>query len=583
MLRAISGRVRSSPGLLAFAIYLGAIALLLGRHMLLHPRHACLCNGDSDPAITMWSLRWWPWAIAHGANPFVSHVVFPALNTAAATTTPTVGVLLAPVTLTLGPVFAYNVVALVGPALAGYAAVRLTRRLTGATGPAFIAGWLYLFASTVVSHLTSLPHVFLALLFPVIAELVVARASGALRRGPFIAGLAIALLLQLGISTELLFDVVVTGALVVVAVLIVEREVRRPLRGLVREIAIAGGIAAVMASPFLYYALSGPFPPIKNNLPNSGALDALNPFIPTSTTRLGRHYFGQVSARFQLASVTEAGGYMGIVLLAAYAVFTISSWRRFVTRVLFYVFAASALVALGAHLTIAGVRTIPMPWDLVSGLPIFRSAAPSRAIVLAELALAVAMACWLADRGGRRMWARWATVLAGVAMLVPNWSLPNWRGHERVPPLFAGGGYRHYIPKGAVVLALPFSFQDNATLWQAKTSMYFKLADAYLAPAPYRNPKDPALDAAIGQLIAPAKLDRAHFEYYLRARRIDAIVLRTGVPSGYNDPPGIVQTWWFALRRMGLHPRLAGGVAVYRPPARGLSADRRRRLPVPAG
>ena len=194
-------RVRIPPGLIAFGIYLGTLALVLGRPMLLHPRHVCLCNGDSDPAITMWSLRWWPWAVAHGANPFVSHAVVPAFNTAAATTVPTAGLVLAPLTLTLGPVFAYNVVALVGPAIGGYTAFRLARRVTSATAPAFAAGYLYAFATTVVAHLTSLPHVFLAFLFPLMVELVIVRVAGGVRRRTFIAALALVLVLQLGIST----------------------------------------------------------------------------------------------------------------------------------------------------------------------------------------------------------------------------------------------------------------------------------------------------------------------------------------------------------------------------------------------
>ena len=563
-------RVRIPPGLIAFGIYLGTLALVLGRSMLLHPRHVCLCNGDSDPAITMWSLRWWPWAVAHGANPFVSHAVVPAFNTAAATTVPTAGLVLAPLTLTLGPVFAYNVVALVGPAIGGYTAFRLARRVTGATAPAFAAGYLYAFATTVVAHLTSLPHVFLAFLFPLMAELVIVRVTGGVRRRTFIAALALVLVLQLGISTEMLFDTVVIGAIVLITLMVAEPALRRRIPVLLGEIGLAGAIAAAVASPFLYYALTGPFPPKRADMPNSGALDALNPVIPTGVTHLGRHYFAAVSRRFELGNLTEAGGYIGIVLLVVYATFTISQWRRLATRVLFYVFAVSLVLALGAHLFVAGMRTIPMPYDVVARLPLFRSAVPSRAVVFAELAVALALAVWLAGRG-RRRWLRWGVVAVGAGMLFPNTALPVWRGRERVPALFASRAYHRYIAKGATVLALPFAHQDNATLWQAKTGMYFKLSDAYLrfAPTSYSHGKDPALDAAVGQLLSPSTLNRAHLAHYLRVRHIDTIVLDAGRPSGYNDPPAVVYVWWSTLRRLGLRPSLAGGAFIYHLPARG--------------
>jgi hypothetical protein len=191
-------------------------------------------------------------------------------------------------------------------------------------------------------------------------------------------------------------------------------------------------------------------------------------------------------------------------------------------------------------------------------------------VVFAELAVAVGMGMWLAGRR-RRRWVRWVVVVVGGAMLLPNTALPGWRGRERVPALFAGGDYRSHIAKRSTVLALPFAYQDNATLWQARTAMYFKLSDAYLRfpPASYSNGKDPALDAAVGELLDPAKVDRAHLAHYLRARRIDTIVLDAGRPSGYNVPPAVVLRWWLALRRLGLQPTAAGGVFVYHLPARG--------------
>src|SRR5436305_14219866 len=110
----IRSRFRLPSGLFAFAYYLVSLAVVLGRPMLLHPRHACLCNGDSDPAIPMWPLRSWPWAIAHATNPFVAHVIVPGIDTAAGTPIPTASLPLAPITLNLGPLSADYVLPLPG-------------------------------------------------------------------------------------------------------------------------------------------------------------------------------------------------------------------------------------------------------------------------------------------------------------------------------------------------------------------------------------------------------------------------------------------------------------------------------------
>ncbi len=75
----------------------------------------------SDPQLFAWSLAWWPHAVLHGHNPFVSHVLWAPAGSESdlgdvgsrARAVP-----LAPVTLLAGPVAAYNVASILLPALA---------------------------------------------------------------------------------------------------------------------------------------------------------------------------------------------------------------------------------------------------------------------------------------------------------------------------------------------------------------------------------------------------------------------------------------------------------------------------------
>jgi hypothetical protein len=538
--------------LLAFALYLVVTFLFFGGHQISHPRHECLCENTSDPSISMWALRWWPWAIAHGANPFVSHLVFApgSFDTASAATVPTAGILLAPVTLALGPIFAYNVLALVGPALAGYAAFRLARRLTGATLPSVAAGYLYAFSSSEAAALNAHPHLFLSFLFPLMVELVLARAAGDFRRRGFLAGLALLMILQLGISTELLLDAIVVGGLVLVAALALSApDARSGIRVLIAEIVAAGLIAALVTSPFLYYAVTGPFPP--SGYPDLYGLDLLNMVVPTALTQLGHEQFASVSSHFTPGA--QASGYVGIVLLLAYAAFTVATQRRLATRLLLVAFAASLVFALGTHLHVNANSTIPLPYHLVAGLPLFSSVVPSRAAFFAQLALALGLAIWLALPG--RRWLRWSAVAVGAVMLFPNPALLRWRSKPKNPSLFTSGLYRREIPKGSNVLVLPFYKKSNAALWQAETGMWFTLANVFLGPMPdwTTKGKDRTLNAATRQLLEerpPVPVDIAH---YLRAYRVRHVLL----------DPTATGPWRTVLRRLHHRPRAIGGMLIY--------------------
>ncbi len=553
-----------------FVLYFASLAIVIGIPVLEDPRGTCLCGGDADPAIVMWSLRWWPWAVLHGASPFVAHVVAPPFYAAAPDTLPGVAVLFAPVTLALGPVFAYNVLALVGPPLGAYTTFRLARRLCGATAPAIAAGYLYLFSSAVLVQLRGHANLFLAFLFPVMAEFVVARVRREISRRAFVAGLAVLLALQLSISPELLFDAAVISVLTFAVAFAREPQIRERMKAIGAEAAVAGAAAAVLASPLLYYLLKAPFPARRADLPNGGALDVLNPIVPTKLTRIGANSFAGVSSRFETGTVGEAGGYVGIVLLAAYATFAIRSWRSLLARILTFVTAATFLFALGAHLYVAGFQTAPMPYDLLAGLPGFASAVPSRAAVLGEIAIAVGLAVWLAS-SVRPSWRRWLVVVAGAAFLFPNPATHAWRSEVHVPAVFASDLYKRYLSRGDTVLALPFSFHDNATLWQAKTDFYFKLADADLTHLPdsLSEGRDPVVDAAAAELFNPGQIRVTDMAHYLKTRHVDAIVLDTGRPAGLPSPQGIQLTWQAALNNLGLRPQAVPGALIYRLPARG--------------
>ncbi len=77
MSRMTRGLGRVPPPVWVGAFYLLVSVLTIGRFAVAHPRTICACVGTQDPAAYMWALSWWPHAIAHGLNPFVTHYLWP--------------------------------------------------------------------------------------------------------------------------------------------------------------------------------------------------------------------------------------------------------------------------------------------------------------------------------------------------------------------------------------------------------------------------------------------------------------------------------------------------------------------------
>jgi len=121
----------------------------------------------ADPIAYIWFLNWWPWAIGHGLNPFVSYYVWHphGYNMTWAGSVPAAALLMFPVTWIANPVVSFNVLSLLAPALAAGAGFLLARYLTRDTSASFIGGYLFGFSSYELGHL--LGHLNLDLIFVV--------------------------------------------------------------------------------------------------------------------------------------------------------------------------------------------------------------------------------------------------------------------------------------------------------------------------------------------------------------------------------------------------------------------------------
>src|SRR2546427_13146904 len=112
------------------------------------------------------------------------------------------------------------------------------------------------------------------------------------------------------------------------------------------------------------------------------------------------------------------------------------------------------------------------------------------------LVVTVIAALWLAEvgqgRGPRRAaidpaWARWAVVLLGAVLLLPNLSYPAWRSSVDTPAFFSQGLFRTRVPARANVLVIPYGDRGNSMLWQAHARVPFSMPEGYgsRGPPPY--------------------------------------------------------------------------------------------------
>ncbi|HEY5058154.1 MAG TPA: hypothetical protein VII51_03965, partial [Gaiellaceae bacterium] len=86
------------PGGTAALVLYGAVAFVLfGLPLLTHPGPNYSGIG-ADPQVFIWSFAWWPHAILHGENPFVSHAVWApsGVNLTWTTTVPGLALLFSP-------------------------------------------------------------------------------------------------------------------------------------------------------------------------------------------------------------------------------------------------------------------------------------------------------------------------------------------------------------------------------------------------------------------------------------------------------------------------------------------------------
>jgi hypothetical protein len=476
---------RSTHVLAPFLVYLLSSAMLFGLRVLPHPKTRYFGWGV-DPSSIVWFLKWWPYAIGHGLNPFVSHIVWApsGANLAGTTSIPGLALVAAPLTLTVGPIVTYNLLYLIAPALSAWTAFLLCRHVTGRLLPSVVGGYVYGFSSYELSKM--LGHLNLALVFipPLCVLLVMLRAEGRITPLRFVVLLAAALSFQFLVSTEVFFTLSLFGLLAyLVAILGLARPRARALAGTGGWILAAYGVSAVALAPYLFYVLKGiSQAPIYDFYPTYYSTDLLNFVVPTTLTRVGWETFAGVTGKFS-GNIGEQGAYLGIPLLAIVFLFVWRERRTFAAKFLPVVLGVVMVATLGPTLHVEGSEKIALPWKPLASLPLAKYALPGRFMVYAFLVLGVLVSLWLASPR-IPAWSKWILTPAAILLLLPNWRGPFYNSPVRIPLFFRDGVYRQYLSPGENTIVIPYGDHGHSMLWQEESGMNFRMAGGYVTVRP---------------------------------------------------------------------------------------------------
>jgi hypothetical protein len=577
-------------GLIAFAVYLVVMVVGLALPLLPHLDVPYVQQSQVDANFYVWGMGWWPYAIAHGLNPLYSHQIWApgGVSLAWVTTTPSVSLLMSPVTALFGPVAALNLTLILAPPASAWAAFVLCRRLTGKFWPALLAGAVFGFCDYEMSHEASgQPNLTVTLLLPLIAYLVLRWWDGSLSRRRFLIWTAVAIALEFYTFIEAFVDLtLIAPVALIIGYAVAARDTRPKVIRLAVDSAVAyvGGI--VLAAPYLFYALA--------NVPKSFHtpqpqywVDLVGVVVPRGPQQLlgatpapspdrllGMNWLSGVAAYDRTPTI-----YVGIPLLVLLVLVAVLHWRSRLVRLLVVLYAVIFLLALGPKLLIDNKVVATLPWGYLWSLPLLNSGESQRLMDFGQLVLALLMAVWLAQVTASKvaLAARWGLgVLSLFAMfadlptfasvVVPppaaqtNWvpMYPKMPMTDEIPPFFTQGLYKKYLQPGETVVVV--SQRGNAMmLFQAYTGYYFNVAGGFINASLSSQDGLPSPVEDLSHLPHGQGPQRvAAFKAYVKQDHIGAII----VEQAWSEH------WMYGFGKNGIDfkPTTVGGVTVFHVP-----------------
>lgn len=548
--------------LTAFIIYLVISIVYFGLPLLGHLTTNYIGNGN-DPTMFMWWLYWWPYAVIHGLNPFITHAVWApsGFNLAWSTGIPGLSFIAAPFTFTLGPTASYNIMMLLSPALAAFATYVLVFHLTRRFWPSVFGGFFFGFSSYEIGQLIGHLNLSFICLIPLCVFLVLLFFEEKLGPIKFLILMTVALFFQFLISTEIFASMTVLGAIVLIISVIILPEVRHKILSKGKMILAAYGIAVVLLSPYLYYIFAYGYPLSPINSPANFSSDLLNFLFPTEITLIGHSQFYIITGIFA-GNDLENGAYIGLPLLLVILIYFLQFWRTRSGKLLIISLTLMIVASLGPILHVDGTKTIPLPWELITRFPLINQALPARFMAFAFLFIALIVALFLSNfkTNKWRQAAAYGLVLLSIVFLIPNTQGGYWDSQTSMPPFISQGIYKNYLHRGETVIIIPYGYNGQSMLWQAETGMYFNMAGGYVGLTPKDFIDWPIVQTFYSDEFVPDYTEQ--LKAFLASHNVHAAIVNNSSPKIFFQ----------LFDSLGVKPISIGGIELYQIPQNIISS-----------
>jgi hypothetical protein len=555
-------RAALSEGLVAFLIYLALSLLFFSRGLIGHFSDRFL-GREADPSQMIWLLKWWPYALSHHLNPFLTNYVWAPVgfNFAWMTSIPLPALLAAPLTYTIGLVSTYNILALLSAPSAAICAFALCRRLSGSFWPSMLGGFVFGFSSFMIGQ--TLGHLCLILSFPVplAAYLMARRIEDSIAARWFVATMAAVLIAEFLIDMEMFATAVVIGTVSLgLGYRVSQTEIRQRLLKLLLELAGSFAITAFVVSPYLYYFLGfdGLHQPLWPS--EKFSTDLLNFIIPTPLNLAGTiPWLDRLTSSFT-GTVMERDGFIALPLIAIAVAWGRRHWKEPLCKVLIVSAVIVCTCAMGPYLQIGGVPTIPMPWLAISHLPLLEHAVPDRLMVFPPLAMAVIVSLWMADPQSHREMKALA-VVATLVLMIPNLSARFWAATMQTPAFFTDGSAQRYLSRKDIVLTLPWGLTGHSMDWQAECDMCFRNVAGWTGMERFPVRRWPIVNYLAGSRDLPER--NLQFGAFLANNGVTKVLV--------DDADSHAEEWNQLAASTGITAMRISGVSLYEIPRDALS------------
>ncbi|MDA8332864.1 MAG: hypothetical protein M0027_16975 [Candidatus Dormibacteraeota bacterium] len=526
----------------------------------------------------LWFLEWFPYAISHGINPFLTNIAtFPnQVNLLWNNADLVLGLLAWPLVLFFGGSVAIGLVYVGLVAAAATAMAWQLRAHVRHASAAWVGGLLFGFSPFAQSELAAGHLTWMTTATLPLGWWIGSRAMRSVhqRRRRALWGVACGgwLVLQYWASKELL----ATSLLMAVILLLIFHARHAPAawHWVRASVPLAlGGVAtagALLAFPLVVqFTATVPLSRPTVLAPGSNVVDLLAFVAPGYSQLLTFGTVGLFAHRFA-GVFLETDGYLGlpIVAVAVWAAFT----RRGESLVRFGIScsAIGAVLALGPWLHVDGAALpVPLPWLLLGHLPFYAKAVPSRMTVFVVIGVACLLAtAWdhVVDR--LRSLARVTALGILFTPLLPSLGLLHgYAGFPMYPPAVLRSSALRALPRSAVIVTVPRSTRDNHGLtmyWQAQSSFRYAQPFGYLLhPGPrgvmtFFNAPSPletlvtslTLNRPVSAAVTPAALATQ-----LRDWDVAAIIITPR--RGFQGEVSVM------ARLLGAPPKMVAGSAVW--------------------